>query len=165
MRVGLVVVGLLMSSAAMAQGPLRPEERRPLQADAERYLLPCKTADAELCDRVRRLMLEAYPEAVFGHVPQMRQVSRMLAEAPSPPIKRDLVEACAWAMVAAATARDDSADGMTVPQAERDLISKHCVRHGARHQNASIVRLADLLKEMVARGEAILRARRVEPTK
>lgn len=160
MRMVLAMAGLLMASAGTTQAQIAPAERENLERQAERYLMPCKAPDEQTCRRARSLLLLVYPDAVFGRPRQMRRVSELLAEGPEPPMKRDLVEACAWATLAAGVAAKDSPDGVTPPQAERDLVSRNCTRHGSRHMNAGRARVDSLLAEITQMMEGILAERR-----
>lgn len=157
MRIGLIIVAMMAAAPAVAQ-PL-PSERPRISAMADRYLAPCPTPTSSTCKAARELMELAYPDAVFGRPRSMRRVAELLAEGPTPPIKRDLVEACAWATMAALTAREDSPDGITVPQAEKDLLTRHCIRHGNAHQVAGMNRAAALLNEMSDTMKAVISAR------
>lgn len=157
MRIGLMIVALLMAAPAAGQ-PL-PSERPHLSAMAARYMAPCAAPGTSTCQATRELLELVYPDAVFGRPRAMRRVAELLAEGPTPPIKRDLVEACAWATMAALTAREDSPDGVTVPQAEKDLLTRHCIRHGNAHQVAGMTRSAALLNELSDTMKTVISAR------
>lgn len=136
---------LIIAPAAAQQRP--PFKDRVLAA-AERHLTPCPEPSVEVCSGTWQLFLLVWPDAWMSRPRQMRRVAELLAEGSAPPIKRDLVEACAWASIAASLGAERSADGVTVPQAERDLVVRQCLRHGDKHALAGRARAQRLLAEM-----------------
>jgi hypothetical protein len=141
-----IALSCLIVAPATAQQ--RPRFKDRVLAVAERHLAPCPEPRAEVCSGTRELFLLVWPDAWLSQPRQMRRVAEMLAEGSAPPIKRDLVEACAWASVAASVGAERGADGVTVPQAERDMLVRQCLRYGDKHALAGRARAQRLLVEM-----------------
>lgn len=106
MRIGLVVAGLLVSSAAMAQG--NAAATRKAQEEARHFLRVCLMDDAEekrLCESNRTIFVRNYQGAMAGDWQSQRNVSAFLEERGFPRrdfragIEPNVLQACAWALV------------------------------------------------------------------
>ena len=105
MRIGLVVAGLLVSSAAMGQGTA--EATRRAQYEARQYAIyPCLEEDPEkkaLCEAGRRTFLRDYQAAKAGDYQGQVNASAWLSEKGRldirPFIEPNRIQACAWALV------------------------------------------------------------------
>lgn len=106
MRVGVVVAGLLVSSAAMAQG--NAAATRKAQEEARHFLHLCMMDGAEqrsACEGNRARFIRNYQAAMAGDYQGQRNVSAFLADQGMPRsnswvgVWQNPLQACAWALV------------------------------------------------------------------
>jgi hypothetical protein len=106
MRIGLVVAGLLVSSAAMAQG--NAAATRKAQEEAKHFLRPCLMDEGEenrLCETNRALFARNYQGAMAGDYQSQRNVSAFLEDRGIPQrdfrigVEPNVLQSCAWALV------------------------------------------------------------------
>jgi hypothetical protein len=116
MRIGLVVAGLLMSSAAMAQG--NAAATRKAQEEARHYVpLPCLMEEADknaFCEAGRARFLRDYQAAKAGDYQGQVNVSAWLSEKgrvdTRPFLEPNRLQSCAWALVVVLSAHARAAD-------------------------------------------------------
>lgn len=139
---GLVVV---LAAPAVAQ---TPERRAAIRADAEAQLMPCPDPRHPVCGPTREMFLLAYTGARAGTERNQLQIAELLAEGATPPIRRNPVDACAWASIAASLSARRGADGRTPSRASMDAVSKRCLSLDRVQQNTAQARGSELLALM-----------------
>ncbi|MBX9594203.1 MAG: hypothetical protein K2X46_07560 [Roseomonas sp.] len=147
MRGWLMGLGLAVILAAPA-GAQTPERRAAIQADAEAQLLPCPDPRHPVCGPTREMFLLAYPGARAGTERNQLQVAELLAEGATPPMRRNPIDACAWASIAASLSARRGADGRTPSRASMDAVSKRCLSLDQVQQNTAQLRARELLAVM-----------------
>ena len=115
-------LAMLATGSAQAQSPGRLRE---LRAEAPSHLLPCPQGNRD-CSSYGDFYVLVYPGAMTGEVRNQLQLAELLGDSPEPPIKRNLVDACAWAIVAATITAHDGPDGRTPSRASADAMTKRC---------------------------------------
>lgn len=109
----------LIALPALAEDPTARAKR-----EAEEALIPCTFAEKQQdCELERREWLDAYQKAKAGDYQGQRNVAYMLRAGPTPPMRINPIQACAWRWVIlnSGHARVDTGDTSNFQNACRPL--------------------------------------------